>query len=126
MPEPLLRAGFCAADAVLANSGHEPFGLVGLETMAAGGVAFTGATGEEYARHLENAIVVQTSDPLEIVHYVRWLQRRPDRAAALRAEAARTAERYAWPCIVGHLIAALECAFTNPAFPGDTEWHRAS
>jgi glycosyltransferase involved in cell wall biosynthesis len=30
---------FQGADAVLANSAHEPFGLVGLEAMAAGGVA---------------------------------------------------------------------------------------
>jgi glycosyltransferase involved in cell wall biosynthesis len=30
---------FHSAAAVLANSQHEPFGLVGLETMAAGGVA---------------------------------------------------------------------------------------
>jgi len=38
------RSGRCfalyaAADAVLANSGKEPFGLVGLEVMAAGGIA---------------------------------------------------------------------------------------
>jgi hypothetical protein len=38
-----------SADAVFANSGHEPFGLVGLETMAAGGVACTGCSGEDYA-----------------------------------------------------------------------------
>jgi vacuolar iron transporter family protein len=54
-----------AADGVLANSGREPFGLVGLETMAAGGTAYTGNTGEESARHLENAVVLDTADPSE-------------------------------------------------------------
>jgi glycosyltransferase involved in cell wall biosynthesis len=34
---PPRRVLFHAASAVLANSGHEPFGLVGLETMAVGG-----------------------------------------------------------------------------------------
>ena len=36
-----LYALYAAADAVLANSGKEPFGLVGLEVMAAGGIAVT-------------------------------------------------------------------------------------
>lgn len=31
MSQELLRPFYAAADAVLANSGHEPFGLVGLE-----------------------------------------------------------------------------------------------
>lgn len=37
MSQDMLRPFYAAADAVLANSGHEPFGLVGLEAMAAGG-----------------------------------------------------------------------------------------
>src|SRR5205823_6418152 len=44
LPEELLRSLYQAADAVLANSGREPFGLVGLEVMSCGGVAITGAT----------------------------------------------------------------------------------
>ncbi len=43
--EPVVSALYGACDAVLANSGHEPFGLVGLEVMAAGGIAVTGPTG---------------------------------------------------------------------------------
>ena len=35
-PEEFLRLVYNASNAVLANSGHEPFGLVGLETMASG------------------------------------------------------------------------------------------
>src|SRR5262249_20468424 len=66
LPEPVLSAFYRASDGVLANSGREPFGLVGLEVMASGGVAFTGATGEEYARPFRNAIVLETDDPKEI------------------------------------------------------------
>jgi glycosyltransferase involved in cell wall biosynthesis len=62
-----------AADAVLANSGHEPFGLVGLEAMAAGGVAFTGSTGEDYAISRVNAIVLETAEAREIENYVIYL-----------------------------------------------------
>ena len=54
------RLLFRGADAVLANSRHEPFGLVGLETMAAGGLACTGATGEDYAVPGQNALVLET------------------------------------------------------------------
>lgn len=42
MTQEMLRPYYAAADVVLANSNHEPFGLLGLETMAAGGVVFTG------------------------------------------------------------------------------------
>jgi glycosyltransferase involved in cell wall biosynthesis len=58
---------FRAADAVLANSGHEPFGLVGLEAMAVGGLACTGASGEDYAIDGHNAVVLQQDDPREFV-----------------------------------------------------------
>src|SRR5205807_10074409 len=47
LPDAVIPVIEAAATAVVANSGHEPFGLVGLEAMAAGGVAFVGATGEE-------------------------------------------------------------------------------
>ncbi|MGH7904435.1 MAG: glycosyltransferase, partial [Candidatus Dormibacteraceae bacterium] len=50
LPERLLGTIYGAGDAVLANSRHEPFGLVGLEVMAAAGVAVTGSTGEDYAQ----------------------------------------------------------------------------
>ena len=59
-PDPC-RVLFRGADAVLANSGHEPFGLVGLETMAAGGLACTGSTGEDYAVPGWNALVGSNS-----------------------------------------------------------------
>jgi len=42
---------------VLADSVHEPFGLVGLEAMAVRGLACTGGTGEDYAEPGRNALV---------------------------------------------------------------------
>jgi glycosyltransferase involved in cell wall biosynthesis len=57
------RVLFRGSAAVLANSGREPFGLVGLETMAAGGVACTGSTGEDYVVPGQNALVLETVDP---------------------------------------------------------------
>ena len=45
LSDPMVTAIYSACDAVLANSGHEPFGLVGLEVMGAGGIPVTGSTG---------------------------------------------------------------------------------
>jgi glycosyltransferase involved in cell wall biosynthesis len=108
LPLPLLRLLFRAADAVLANSGHEPFGLVGLEAMAAGGVAITGATGEDYAAHLENAIVLETADPDEAAWYIRLLKAEPALRASLVAAGRRTAQRFAWDRVVRQLVGTVE------------------
>lgn len=99
------RLLFREADAVLANSGHEPFGLVGLEAMAAGGVACTGCSGEDYAVAGRNALVLQTADPGEFVRLFRSLRANPVAERAMRRAARATAEEYAWPVVVGrHLL----------------------
>jgi glycosyltransferase involved in cell wall biosynthesis len=92
----------CAA--VLANSGHEPFGLVGLETMAAEGVACTGCSGEEYALPGQNALVLETTDPQEFVVLFRDLHANPAQERAIRRAGRLTAQRYAWPRIVQRLL----------------------
>jgi len=92
------------ADAVLANSGHEPFGLVGLETMAAGGLACTGCTGEDYALPGRNALVLETNDPAEFVGLYGRLRERPDVSRAIRREGRATARRFAWPEVVGRIL----------------------
>ena len=96
-----------AATAVLANSGHEPFGLVGLEAMAAGGVALVGATGEEYARPYGNAIVIETDDGAEVAAALRGLVDRPDLARRLRREARHDARDFTWPTVIVGLLERL-------------------
>ena len=98
------RALFRASNAVLANSGHEPFGLVGLETMAAGGIACTGCSGEEYAVAGHNALVVQTEEPREFMGLYRWLCAHPREARALRRAGRSTARRYAWPEVLERVL----------------------
>jgi glycosyltransferase involved in cell wall biosynthesis len=102
-----LRVLYRAADGVLANSGREPFGLVGLEAMAAGGTAFTGNTGEEYARHLENAVVLDTADPAEAAWYVAYLADRPSEQVRLRTEARATARHFTWDRVLDQLLARV-------------------
>jgi glycosyltransferase involved in cell wall biosynthesis len=103
------RLLFHGADIVLANSGLEPFGLVGLETMAAGGVAFVGCTGEDYATPGHDAISLQTSEPREIVYRAMELRRSPSEGARLRSAAKRSAMRYTWKSVIArNLIPLLE------------------
>jgi glycosyltransferase involved in cell wall biosynthesis len=98
------RVLFRGAAAVLANSGREPFGLVGLETMAAGGVACTGCTGEDYVVPGQNALVLETTDPWEFVSLFRELHANPAQERSLRRAGRATAERYAWRHIVRRLL----------------------
>ncbi|HXO17622.1 MAG TPA: glycosyltransferase [Candidatus Dormibacteraeota bacterium] len=100
LPEEALLALYRVADAVLANSGREPFGLVGLEVMAVGGIAVTGSTGEDYAQPFENAIVCDTSDPRELAAALDELVADPALGEAVRTGAQTTAKRYAWPRIL--------------------------
>ena len=94
--DPTLRAIYSGCDAVLANSGHEPFGLVGLEVMAAGGIPVTGSTGEDYAEAYRNAIVLETDDPLEIVSELSVLKQRPRLVAEMQKHGRSTAREYVW------------------------------
>lgn len=103
----LLRIIYHASDAVLANSGHEPFGLVGLETMAAGGIAFTGGTGEDYAVHLHNSVILETADPEEIEAYVVYLEEHPEEKHRIRQSARRTASRFTWEEVTKDLVQKL-------------------
>ncbi len=108
--EPVVRLIYSTCDAVLANSGHEPFGLVGLEVMAAGGVAVTGSTGEDYAEAYRNALVLETDDPLEIVTELSVLKAKPLLAAHLRKRGRVTARDYVWEKVIGQLLARIDYA----------------
>lgn len=99
--DPAARATlFQGADAVLANSGHEPFGLVGLETMAVGGLACTGASGEDYCMSGQNALMLQRDDPREFGRLFAHLRARPGAEGAMRRAGQRTAERFLWSEVV--------------------------
>jgi glycosyltransferase involved in cell wall biosynthesis len=100
----LARALFATSDAVLANSIYEPFGLVGLEAMAAGGLAYTGGTGEDYAVDGHNAVVLQTLDPREIADRYEELSSSPERAARIRRAARNTARDYSWQSVAAVLL----------------------
>lgn len=107
LPHQLLRPFYAAADAVLAASGHEPFGLVGLEAMAAGGLVFTGATGEEYTLGGRSAIVVDTDNPEEVVTHLLALRTQPRRMAAIRRTARRHAAHFTWERVLDTLLAKV-------------------
>jgi alpha-amylase len=96
LPQAWLRPFYAAADAVLANSGHEPFGLVGLEAMAAGGLVLTGATGEEYTLGGRSAITLDTDRPEEIASQVLELRQDAARALAIRQAAREAAAAFTW------------------------------
>jgi glycosyltransferase involved in cell wall biosynthesis len=98
------RVLFRSAAAVLANSGHEPFGLVGLEAMAVGGVACTGCSGEDYVVPGHNALVLETTDPWEFVNLLRDLRAHPAQERALRQAGRETARRYAWPHVLERVL----------------------
>jgi glycosyltransferase involved in cell wall biosynthesis len=108
MPENLLKPLYAESDVVLANSGHEPFGLVGLEVMACGGIPFLGSTGEDYAIPFKNSVVLETEDPREIVSYMQFLYRHPIRNMEIRKMARSTAKLYTWRNVIqNNLLARL-------------------
>jgi glycosyltransferase involved in cell wall biosynthesis len=117
----LISLVYAAADAVLANSGHEPFGLVGLEVMAAGGLAVTGSTGEDYAEAYRNAVVLETEDPIEIVTELSVLKERPRLVAEIRKRGRATARDYVWEKVIDQLLLRIDFAAARQAVTLPTE-----
>ena len=110
LSDPMVMAIYSACDAVLANSGHEPFGLVGLEVMGAGGIPVTGSTGEDYAEAYRNAVVLETDDPLEIVTELSVLKERPKLVAEMRKRGRATARDYLWERVIDQLLLRVDFA----------------
>jgi glycosyltransferase involved in cell wall biosynthesis len=113
--DPMLAVIYASCDAVLANSGHEPFGLVGLEVMASGGIAVTGSTGEDYAEPYRNALVLETDDPIELVTGLNLLKERPRLVASIRRRGRRTAREYTWEKVIDQLLLKIEFAAAQQA-----------
>jgi glycosyltransferase involved in cell wall biosynthesis len=110
MSPSMLRIFYAAADFVLANSKHEPFGLVGLETMAAGGVAITGCTGETYSMDGAGAIPLDSENVSELVHVIEFLLDHPQRSQAIRQLGPKVAARYTWNNIIEILLGKINLA----------------
>ena len=108
--EGVLRSLYAAADGVLANSEREPFGLVGLEVMACGGIAYVGRTGEDYAIPYGNSVVVQTDDPRELGTHLGVLKASEQLRSRIRAEGRATAQRFSWSRVLDGYEAAWESA----------------
>jgi len=125
LSQSMLHVFYAAADFVLANSKHEPFGLVGLEAMAAGGVVLTGPTGETYSSDGEGAIALDTDQPGEIVLTVENLCNHPEKAWEIRQAAPTVAARYIWENVIGVLfekiILAARYQNTEPFSPTSPE-----
>lgn len=108
VPDEFRNYMFASADAVLANSGHEPFGIVGLEVMAMGGLTFVGTSGEDYAQAFQNSITVESDDPGEIASYLIYLQENPGMIRKIRRQAYHTAQMYTWDRVIEDLMGKLE------------------
>jgi glycosyltransferase involved in cell wall biosynthesis len=123
LPEAALHVLYHVAEAALANSGREPFGLVGLEVMACGGVAVTGSTGEDYAQPYVNAVVCDTGNARELAANLELLVKDHDLALEITAAGEETAKRYAWPHILevlGHKLESVQPAVAPVALsPAD-------
>ena len=108
VPDEILPVFYAGADGVLANSGYEPFGLVGLEAMGAGGIAYVGSTGEDYAIPLHNCVILDdVPDPEEIVHFALMLKDEPELAGRIRRNARATAEAFTWDAIIPLFLTKL-------------------
>lgn len=90
------------------RGGIEPHGLVGLEVMGAGGLAFTGSTGEDYTIPFEYAVVLDTSDPGEIAGYLTHLRNHPTEREEIRRNGYRTAHTFLWANVIKILRSKLE------------------
>jgi glycosyltransferase involved in cell wall biosynthesis len=135
LSQPMLRILYAAADFILANSKHEPFGLVGLEAMAVGGVVITGSTGEAYSTDGTGAVALDTEDASELVMTIETLKNSPERLREIRQTAPYVASRYIWENVVEILVEkiylARERQLVQPfkpsqmAAPGLAREHRA-
>jgi hypothetical protein len=82
--------------------------------MAAGGLACTGYSGEDYVIPNRNALAMQTNNPQEFVSLFDRLRRTPHGEMALRRAGQRTARHYAWPEIINrNLFPHLELIAGN-------------
>jgi len=72
-------------------------------------------TGEDYADAYRNAIVLETSDPVELVTGLALLKERPKLAASMRRQGRTTARTYVWEKVIDELLLRIEFAGAQQA-----------
>ena len=107
IPDEALPAFYSAADGTLANSLYEPFGIVGLEAMAAGGIAYVGSTGEDYAISGQNSIVLDTGSGEEIASMAIALREDRDWSVRVRRTGRELATLFTWDNSIEIMIKKL-------------------
>ena len=93
--------------------------------MAVGGVACTGATGEDYVVPGSNALVLEMTDPQEFVSLYGALHDNPGRERAMRRAGRATAKRYAWAQIVQEVLLPRLYMLVGAPTAGAAAWSRA-
>jgi hypothetical protein len=81
--------------------------------MAAGGLACTGGTGEDYAVPGWNALVLQSTDPHEFFTLYQRVKADPSDLRALRRHGVSTAKQYAWGAILQRTLLPRIARGTN-------------
>ena len=97
-------------DVFLDLSRWQAFGFTGLEAMASGAVPIVTQRGgaNEYARHRENALVVDVSDGDAIVERVAALAADRPRLARMRLAALATASTFTLDRVAASWLAVLD------------------
>jgi phosphatidyl-myo-inositol alpha-mannosyltransferase len=112
------HAALLAADVLAAPSlGGESFGMVLTEAFAAGRtvVASDIAGYRDVVTDGADGLLFPRGDATRLAETLRDLALDRERTATLGAEAARTAERYAWPRVAEQVVAAYHDARAVPA-----------
>jgi phosphatidylinositol alpha-mannosyltransferase len=112
------HAALLEADVLCAPSlGGESFGMVLTEAFAAGrGVVASDIAGyRDVVTDGADGLLVPRGDATRLAETLRDLALDPERTAALGTEAARSAERYAWPRVAEQVACAYEDARAVPA-----------
>jgi glycogen(starch) synthase len=115
-----LPAVLAATDAMVVPSIYEPFGMVALEAAAAGAPLAVAATGglAEIVEPGVTGVTFPAKDPSGLAHAVSSLLNDQIFAKRVARQAkAMVVERYGWPSIAAHTVAAYAGALAQaPAF----------
>ncbi len=107
------RRELARADVLCAPSlGGESFGMVLTEAFAAGTPVLASdiAGYRDVVRHGRDGVLVPRSDATALAEALRELWLEPDRRRRMGEEAARRAERFAWPQVAAEVLEAYEDA----------------